>query len=240
MTDRGLTNQEMLYKQEVLKLVDSSPKRLISSAPNLFTSRTAVQSLITRYELYKLISNVPGDIIECGVYQGNTFLWLAHLSVILEPFSICRRLIGFDTFSGFSSIDAVKDPSDISENVFSDTSYEVVMRALQSIDLVRPVSTIPRFELIKGDIVETVPKYLKDNDWMTCAMLILDTDLYLPTKVALDNIIPIMPSGSIIVFDEYNYSRFPGETNAIKECLALRKLAVRRFSYESCTAYAVV
>jgi hypothetical protein len=75
---------------------------------------------------------------------------------------------------------------------------------------------------------------------MTCAMLILDTDLYTPTKVSLESVIRIMPKGGIIVFDEYNYQNFPGETQAIKEVLSMNGLRVKKLPYESCTAYAVI
>ena len=240
MTKRNLTDEEKNYFDQQRKFLKKAPKSLVASSPSLFANRVGVQSLITRYELYKLILDVPGDIIECGVYQGNSFAWLAHLSVILEPHAINRRFIGFDTFEGFSSIDKDLDPSDISSENFSDTSYEFIRESIDLIDLLRPVNKIPRFELIKGDITETLPKFVDENSWMTCAMLILDTDLYKPTKVALENVINIMPQGAIIVFDEYNYQNFPGETQALKEVLKLNDLKIRKLFYESCTAYAII
>ena len=199
-----------------------------------------MQSLVTRYELYKLVLDVPGDIIECGVYQGNSFTWLANLSVILEPFAINRRIIGFDTFEGFSSIDSSADPADVSSDNFADTSYEIISRSLENLDTVRPVNKVNRFELVKGDIVTSLPKYVDEHPWMTCAMLILDTDLYRPTLTALSTVLPIMPKGAVVVFDEYNYQNFPGETQAVRELLDLNKLQVKKFSYESCTAYAII
>lgn len=149
-----------------------------------------------------MVLDVPGDVVECGVYQGNSFLWLAHLSVILEPYAKKRRFVGFDTFEGFASIDSVRDPKDVSSENFSDTSYETISKALKAINLVRPVNKITRFELVKGDITETVPKYLKENPAFTCAMLILDTDLYKPTLTALESFLPNMPKGAIVVLDE--------------------------------------
>ena len=93
---------------------------------------------------------------------------------------------------------------------------------------------------MKGDITETLPQFVSDNKWMTCAMLILDTDLYEPTKCALEHIVPLMPKGALIVFDEYNYQNFPGETVAIREYFKMNGLSVRKPAYESCTAYAVI
>lgn len=240
MTKRNITPSEKSYFEGQQSLLSRASKELIASSPSLFSNRVGVQSLITRYELYKLILDVPGDIIECGVYQGNSFAWLAHLSVILEPHAINRRIIGFDTFEGFSSIDPSADPDDISNQNFSDTSYQIIADAVGLIDLVRPVNKISRFHLIKGDIVKTLPEFIDKNPWMTCAMLILDTDLYKPTKIALESVLKLMPKGGVIVFDEYNYQNFPGETQAIREVLELNSLRVKKPFYESCTAYAVI
>lgn len=104
-------------------------------------------------------------------------LWLAHLSIILEPYAISRRIIGFDTFEGFASINKDADPVDISEKKFSDTSYDLIQQALNNIDALRPVNRVTRFELVKGDIVYTLPEFVNNSPWMTCAMLILDTNL---------------------------------------------------------------
>ena len=237
MTKRNLTSEEFNYNEIINNLISSSSKNLLASAPNLFSNRVAVQSLITRYELYKMVLDIPGDIVECGVYQGNSFLWLAHLSIILEPYAINRRFIGFDTFEGFASIDNNKDPKDVSSANFSDTSLDSIEKSLRAIDIVRPVNKINRFELVKGDITETVPKYLKENPAFTCAMLILDTDLYMPTLTALKNFLPNMPKGSIVVLDEYNYQNFKGETQALKDYQAIGNFKLKRFRYDSCLAY---
>jgi hypothetical protein len=240
MTKRNLTGDEHRYNVALDNIIQRSPKEFIVDAPMCFSNRVSVQNLVSRYELYKLVLDVPGDIIECGVYKGNSFTWMAHLSVILEPYCINRRFIGFDTFKGFSSIDSVRDPSDISQRNFADTSYEIISASLENIDQVRPVNKIKRFELVRGDIVETLPRYIASHPWMTCAMLILDTDLYAPTKAALEAVLPIMPKGGVLVFDEYNYQNFPGETQAIREVLKISDLRVKKFVYESCTAYAII
>jgi hypothetical protein len=237
MTKRNITTTESEYNRLIDIIVNLAPKNLLASSPNLVTNRVSVQTLISRYELYKMILEVPGDIVECGVYQGNSFLWLAHLSVILEPYAINRRFIGFDTFTGFTNIDEKYDPNDISNNNFSDTSVELIEKSLQALDVVRPVNRIKRFELVKGDIIETVPKYVKDNPAFTCSMLILDTDLYRPTLTALKHILPHMPKGSLVVFDEYNYENFRGETRALKDYKEIGNFKIKRFRYDSCLAY---
>ena len=88
MTQRNITTSESAYYDSIGELVKQSSNELISTAPFLFSNRLSVQTLISRYELYKMILEIPGDVVECGIYQGNSFLWLAHLSLIFEPYSI--------------------------------------------------------------------------------------------------------------------------------------------------------
>ncbi len=60
---------------------------------------------LARYELFKIVADIQGSIIECGVLLGGGLLSFAKLSAILEPYNFQRRVIGFDTFTGFSEVD---------------------------------------------------------------------------------------------------------------------------------------
>ena len=104
-------------------------------------------------------------------------------------------------------------------------------------DLVRPVSRIPRCEIIKGDIVKTVPEFVKNKPELSVAMLILDTDLYQPSKVALESFLPLMPQGGIVVLDEVCYRNFAGETKAVKEVLGLNNIELKRLPLDACVGY---
>lgn len=113
--------------------------------------------------------------------------------------------------------------------MFSETNVSILEKSILLNDLIRPVNRIPRCELVKGDIVKAVPEFVKDRPELCVAMLILDTDLYQPTKVALENFLPLMPKGGIVVLDEVCYRNFAGETQALKEVLDLNKVELKRF-----------
>ncbi len=237
MTKRRLTGPEAEYNEkraDVLKRVDS---QYVADAPFLFANRIAVTAALSRIELFKMVQDIPGAIIECGVYKGNSLMLYMQLSMILEPYAINRSIIGFDTFSGFASIDAEQDPTDINENMFSDTDESIIQDMIDANDLVRPVNRIPRCEIIKGDIMETVPAFPKTRPDLVVAMLILDTDLYSSTKVALETFLPFMPKGAIVVLDEVAYRNFPGETSALREVLDLNKVELKRLPFDSCVGY---
>ena len=137
---------------------------------------------------------------------------------------------------GWSAIN-INDPADINTDMFSDTDFDLLGKAIEINDLVRPVSTIPRCELIKGDITKTVPEFVKNNPEQVIAMLILDTDLYESTKTALKAFLPLMPKGGIVVLDEVCYRNFKGETTALKEVIDINKVKLKRFPFDTSVGY---
>jgi hypothetical protein len=237
MTDRRLTGPEAEYKERRAKLLERVDSQYVADAPFVFANRIAVTAALSRIELFKMVQDVPGAIIECGVYKGNALMLYMQLSMILEPYAINRSIIGFDTFSGFRSIDADEDPTDINELMFSDTDESIIQEMIDANDLVRPVNRIPRCEIIKGDIMETVPAFPKTRPDLVVAMLILDTDLYSSTRVALETFLPYMPKGAIVVLDEVAYRNFAGETAALREVLDLNTVELKRLPFDSCTGY---
>ncbi len=72
------------------------------------------------------------------------------------------------------------------------------------------------------------------------SLLYLDLDVYEPTKVAIENLLPRMPRGAVIVFDELNAPNWPGETAAVMESVGVRNLSIERFEFDSLISYAVL
>lgn len=214
--------------------VDAFPK---------FASRQAIAKFLARYEIFKRVLHVNGSIVECGVLHGGGTLTWAKLSSILEPVNHTRKIIGFDTFSGFPSVhdhDRAGGSSLAIEGGLTGSPIDEVQRAIDLYDLNRPLAHIPKVELVQGDLLETAPAYVVANPHLVVAMLYLDVDLYEPTKAALDAFLPLMPKGAVIVFDELNAKTFPGETRAVDEAIGLRNLAIERFPFDSYVSFAVL
>lgn len=209
-----------------------------------FASRQAIGRFLARYEIFKKILYVNGSIIECGVLYGAGLLTYAKLSSLFEPANHVRKIIGFDTFKGFPSInekDAARGTSShFKVGGLKGASIDDVQQAIDLYNLNRPISHIPKVELVKGDICKTAPEYLKNNPHLVVSLLYLDVDLYEPTKVALETFVPRMPKGAIIGFDELNAKMFPGETTAVDEVLGIKNLKIERFPFESYISYCVL
>lgn len=209
----------------------------------LYAPRQVITDFLTRYELFKLVADVPGSIFELGVFNGQGLLSYAHFSSILEPNYINRKIYGFDTFSGFPSV-AEPDRSSrsgfVHEGGYAIEAFERVSEAIRLFDANRFVGHLSKVELVTGDITESLPAFLAENPHAIPALVHLDVDLYEPTKCALELLVPRMPKGAVVVFDELNMKDFPGETVALLETLKLNHVALRRFPFCSRISYFVV
>ena len=221
---------------------DSTIDKLINFPK--YTTRQTLTNFLAKYEIYKKIQDVNGSIIECGVSFGGGLLSFAHFSSIFEPINYTRKIIGFDTFSGFPTIskeDKTKTPNrQLKKGGYNTNSFDDLKKCIKIFDSNRFINHIPKIELVKGDVSKTIPKYIKDNPHLVVSLLYLDFDLYEPTKVALRNLVPRMPKGSIIAFDEINSEQWPGETLAVLEELKIRNLEIKRFEFTPLMSYAVL
>ena len=218
----------------------------IKCFPN-YVQTTYLRKFITRLKIYENILNVHGSIVECGVLGGDGVFSWAHFTEIFEPYNHLRQVIAFDTFAGFPSIsqnDRGGNFKDDSEHLkvggLKSESLQHLERLSETFDANRPLNHIKKISFVSGDANNTIPEYVRDHPEFVCALLWLDFDVYEPTKVALREIVPRMPKGALIAFDELNHPLWQGETAAVMEELGLRNLRVNRFSFGSTACYAIL
>ena len=202
--------------------------------------RMALSRIIYYYELYQKIIDVPGVICEFGVQWGATLALLQNLRGMYEPYNISRKIYGFDTFEGFPVINEKDGPFTKVGDYKSLPNFEMILEEILTIhESFCPISHIKKFELIKGDASITINDWLKNHPEAIISMVIFDMDVYIPTKNVLEKIIPRLTKGSLLVFDELNCQKFPGETLALQEVLGLNNLTLRRHPHQSYCAWAV-
>ncbi len=206
----------------------------------IYLSSKSLSRVLFFYEIYKKILNTHGVILEFGVRWGQTLSLLSALRGIFEPFNRHRKIVGFDTFAGFVGM-SEKDGEacKCKDGSFSVTeNYEDYLGEILHIqEQLNPMSHLKRYELVKGDAEETIPKYFKDHPETVVSLAILDFDIYKPTRIALEALKPRLMKGSIIVFDELCDDIFPGETVAVQEVFGLNNLRVQRFPMTARVSY---
>lgn len=210
-----------------------------------YITRQSAARYAALYEIFKLVVPVQGDIVEGGVNWGGGLMWFAQLSAALEPFNLQRRIVGFDTFEGFPGMSAAdvahaETGKEHRAGGYAANSYEDLSQCLAIYDANRPIGHVPKVKLVRGDACETMPRWLVENPHTVVSLLRLDFDIYAPTKVAIETFLPRMPRGAVILFDEVNCPKWPGETQAVQEAIGLSRLRLQRFPFEPYICFAVI
>ncbi len=206
---------------------------------SVFMKRQVISRLLYQDFLYKKILEVPGVILEFGVHWGATMATLVNLRGIYEPYNHSRFIYGFDTFSGFPGVDDKDGGFSKPGDYATSENYEDELTEVLTIhESFAPIAQIKKFDLIKGDVTETLPAFLEANPHLIVAMAVFDMDIYEPTKSALALVLPRLTKGSLLVFDELNCRHFPGETKAVSEVLGLNELRLQRVPNQPFCAFA--
>jgi Macrocin-O-methyltransferase (TylF) len=208
-----------------------------------YVPRQALTKFIAKYEIFKQILPVAGSILEFGVFAGGGLMTWALLSALLEPINFQRKVVGFDTFSGFPQV-STEDTQGKSEHAatggYAMDSYDDLRECIRLFDANRVLNHIPKVSLVRGDVSTTLPAYLAENQHTVASLIYLDLDLYQPTVAVLKHMLPRMPRGAIIAFDEVNVEAWPGETLAVMHEVGIRNLRLQRIPFEPYISYAVI
>jgi len=239
------SEKELTIRERFANLIQECPipkQDLWMNIP-LFINRQIISRVLFFQEVYKKILDVPGIIMEFGVLWGRDLVSLMNFRGIYEPFNYTRKIIGFDTFEGFLDLhekdNIEKIPIKKGDFATTEGYEEYLEELLKYHEGESPLSHIKRFELIKGDVGKTLPLYLKDNPETIISLAYIDVDVYEPTKRILELIKPRLVKGSVIGFDELNFSAFPGETIAFNEVFGLNNYRLYRVPYDPISSYLV-
>ncbi len=160
--------------------------------------------------------NIPGDIVECGVWKGGGCMLMAH--TLAQAGISDRKIWLYDTFEGMtepgpedriaSSGQAVSErwhqgwwavgTSDVRNNMES-TGYPPEM-----------------IELVRGDVCKTLNERVPGE----IALLRLDTDWYESTKAELEILYPKLSVKGVLIIDDYGH--FSGSRQAVDEYFSQR------------------
>lgn len=161
-----------------------------------------------RFRVLELLSqeikrrNVPGEMAEVGVYQGD---FSSRMNDLLPS----KKLYLFDTFSGFEKDDVISDKEknlvmDGFLSIISDYSNTSIKSVLQ------------RMKYQKQCIIKPghFPESLKGLEKKFC-LVSIDVDLYQPTFNALEYFYPRLCKHGYIMVHDYNHDELMGVKTAI-------------------------
>lgn len=187
-----------------------------------FIQRRDLPRLLAHYEMFKLIADLPGSIVELGVFRGaGLFTW----SMLLETFcpgDRSRKAYGFDHFAGYkygSEDGAAKPWTERTAGVIEpNRALAMGLAELHNRDNLLP--GVERCRIIDGDISLTVPRFVEEAQGVRIAMLYFDVNVYQPTMIGLEHLYPLVMPGGVVAFNGYGAPPWQGEAQAIEEYFA--------------------
>jgi hypothetical protein len=171
-------------------------KRLCGSNRRSFERKFAVVNLL------KLTLGLPGEVAECGVYEGATSFLIASE---LRRVGLSRRVLLFDSFQGLS-VPGAKDGDFWTAGGL--TAEESKAR--------ENMSEFQSAEFYCG----WIPERFDEIADCSFALVHIDVDLYQPTFDSLEFFYPRMVRGGLIICDDYGFTTCPGARTAMDEFLA--------------------
>lgn len=239
------SERELRARARLLELFKNSPIPNDEILVNLglYTRAIILAKILYLNELYQRILNIPGIIVEFGVWWGANLALFEAFRSVYEPYNWTRKVVGFDTFEGYRGV-SVRDGDSpyVAPGGFAVTEgYEMYLGQVleaQEQDNVNP--QVQKYELVKGDVMNTIDRYLADRPETIIALAYFDLALYEPTRKCLEAIRPHLVRGSVLAMDELNSRDFPGETIAFNEVVGLDRYRIHRSRFLPDRSYVVV
>jgi predicted O-methyltransferase YrrM len=204
-----------------------------ASIPYTMTSGERLLGLIRAVE-YIARHDIPGSIVECGVWKGGSSMAAA---LALQAFEGAgRHLYLFDTFTGMTApteADVAFDGSHAEpvymENRTPTGECSWCQAGLDEVKENMHSTGYPkdRIHFIPGPVESTLPEHAPE----TIALLRLDTDWYESTRHELEHLYPRLSPGGVLIIDDYGH--WEGARKAVDEYIAAHglQLLLTRMDY---------
>lgn len=217
------------------------PREELLSNLGLFLNRQTLSRILFMHDLYRRIVDVHGIVVEFGCRWGQNLALFSSFRGMYEPFNHTRKIVGFDTFSGFPRTSPEDgDKASVGGWPVNEGYPAYLDSVLAYHQGESPLSHIKKYEIVEGDVTVTLEAYLREHPESIIALAYFDLDLYAPTARCIELIRDRVTKGAVLGFDELNWATFPGETIAYMETIGLARYPIRRDANNPTCSYVVV
>ncbi len=186
--------------EQVLGIVQAVRKYTMTSPERLIALCNAVR--------YVSQQQIPGDVVECGVWKGGSMMAVASMLGLQNDFS--RQLWLYDTFEGMSEPEAADIDHDGNQaaallqkqnkqDADSIWCWSPLQEVQDNLACTQYPSNLTRF--VQGKVETTIPAQAPDR----ISLLRLDTDWYASTMHELEHLFPRLAPGGVLIIDDYGH-----------------------------------
>ena len=227
-----LKNLEIISQSQ--DLYDSFNNFILSSDTKVFGK------LLARSLLFDKVKDIPGDIVECGVFKGTGIMTFLKIKKYLAPNS-GKKVIGFDFFDTDSLLESLSDQDqEAMEVLFKDRGFSHSDSFCEYLKNLISESGFQNheYDLVKGNVSETSHEYVSSRPGMKISLLYLDLDVAEPTYDVLCSMWDRVSKGGIVVFDEYAFHEW-SESKGVDKFFLDKEVEIRSLNYICPSAYIV-
>lgn len=208
----------------------------------VFLTAPSLARILWLDQVYRSAIDVPGRCLEFGSQWGASLNILLLLKMIHEPWNAGREIVSFSTFAqGFAGVHEADGAAVAAGDYAVSQDWRPRLEGLLGAHAQRsPIGAERNYSVIEGDVSQTLPGWLEANPEALISHAHFDMDIYAPTRDALQLVLPRMPLGAVLIFDELNCPSFPGETLAVQEVLGIHRLKLRKSSYQPYSVYCMI
>jgi len=206
-----------------------------------YLDRRHIERHLAITELYRRTVDLPGSVAEFGVFHGSTFFLLARLIEIFNGAQFDKygssscQLFGFELFSGVALSDQDKSGQMVLNKKLALGRGGFKTSELEFQELLnnfKKITRIPdRLHLISGDIRKTFDGFRSERGGIRFKFCLVDFDLFEPTEFILQRLPNLLVPGALILFDEYGFDEWPGETAAADDFIKKHGLKLYTLPY---------
>ena len=193
--------------------------------------------MLARTLLFHKVKDVPGDIIEFGVFKGTGLMTFLKLKRYFCP-NTMKKVIGFDYFETDSLLNSLSSQDkQAMSTLFNERGFahEESFKEYLNQSILSFGFESHEFDLVKGDASETSKEYIKTRPGLKISLLYLDLDLAKPTYDVLCALWDNVSKGGIIVFDEYAYQKW-SESQGVDQFFEDKDVEIISLNYMAPTA----
>jgi len=109
-----------------------------------------IGKIVSHFTLYSMIKDIPGDIVETGVFKGASFIrWLTFRNLLENENSRCA--IGFDSFDSFPET-TYEDDRRYREKFINGAGDKSI--PIKELEKVLEYKNLKNYKLVKGNILK--------------------------------------------------------------------------------------
>jgi O-methyltransferase len=173
---------------------------------------------ITNLRIAQQVVDVPGCVVECGVWRGGMIAGMA------EILGANREYLLFDSFEGLPPAKDIDGPAALAwqQNKEGPHYHDNCRAEMEHSRRAMAMSPAVNYKLIPGWFSDTLSDYEPASP---IAVLRLDGDWYDSTMTCLNALFPYVAKGGVVIIDDYH--TWDGCSRAVHDYLSRNNLSVR-------------